>query len=255
MGRFISAGFKIAFDDTGEGDPIILLHGFAADKRTNWRLTGWYKTLQSAGFRVIAPDSRGHGQSDKPTEPKAYAPEGIAGDIVRLMDHLNIERADMLGYSMGGRNLAWLLTGHCDRVRSAVIAGTGLNLLQTKDAKKWQARGYQLTADNTKSDSLAVPAMTPLYRGATKLGGRAGALSACLLGSFPSLPAASFAAVNIPVLVIAGSRDTVAGSPIPLAASIPHAKAVIVPGKTHLSVIADAFFKGAVLGFLGNRWR
>jgi pimeloyl-ACP methyl ester carboxylesterase len=97
--------------------------------------------------------------------------------------------------------------------------------------------------------------MTPLYRGVSKLGGRAGALSACLLGSFPSLPAAAFKEVRVPVLVIAGARDTVAGSPVPLAASIAGAKAVTVPGKTHLSVITDGFFKGAVLGFLGQRWR
>ena len=183
-----------------------------------------------------------------------YRPEGIAGDVIRLLDHLDLETADVFGYSMGGRNVAWLLTAHCDRLRSAVIAGAGINVLAPEDAQSWQARGFALTADNEKTDSLAVPAMTPLYRGATRLGGRAGALSACLLGSFPSLPAAAFANVDIPVLVTAGAKDTVAGSPIPLAASIPGAKAVVVPGKTHLSVIAEGFFKGAVLGFLGHRW-
>jgi pimeloyl-ACP methyl ester carboxylesterase len=255
VASFVTEGLKIAFDDEGEGDPIILLHGFAADKGSNWRLTGWYRLLQDAGYRVIAPDSRGHGRSDKPTDSQAYAPAGIAGDVIRLMDHLDIATADFFGYSMGGRNAAWLLTEHCERIHSAVIGGVGLNLLEAKDARTWAARGYQLTADNEKTESLAIPAMIPLYRGVTKLGGRAGALSACLLGSFPSLPASAFANVNIPVLVIAGARDTIAGSPIPLAASIPGARAVVVPGKNHLSVIADGFFKGAVLGFLGNRWR
>jgi len=255
MGSFISQGFKIAFDDEGEGDPIILLHGFAADKGSNWRLTGWYRVLQDAGFRVIAPDSRGHGRSDKPSDQAAYKPAGIAGDVIRLMDHLQLEKAELFGYSMGGRNAAWLLTEHQERIDSAVIAGVGLNLLAADDARKWAARGYKLTADNAKTDSLAIPAMTPLYRGVSKLGGRAGALSACLLGSFPSLPAAAFKEVRVPVLVIAGARDTVAGSPVPLAASIAGAKAVTVPGKTHLSVITDGFFKGAVLGFLGQRWR
>src|SRR5210317_1374389 len=104
MGSFISQGFKIAFDDEGEGDPIILLHGFAADKGSNWRLTGWYRVLQDAGFRVIAPDSRGHGRSDKPSDQAAYKPAGIAGDVIRLMDHLQLEKAELFGYSMGGRN-------------------------------------------------------------------------------------------------------------------------------------------------------
>jgi len=254
VAKFTSNGCTIAYDDTGDGDPIVLLHGFAADKTSNWRLTGWYRLLGNAGYRVIAPDSRGHGRSDKPTDPEAYAPEEAAGDVIRLLDHLDIDHADMFGYSMGGRNLAWLLTRYPDRINSAVIGGAGLNVLAPADARRWAKKGYPLTADNEKTDSLAVPALVPLYRQARKVGGRPGALSACLLGSFPSLPASAFADVDVPTLVIAGSRDTVAGSPIPLAASIPDAVAVVVPGKTHLTVIADAFFKGAVMGFLGNRW-
>ena len=253
MPNFASGGHKIAYDDLGDGDPIVLLHGFAGDKAVNWRLPGWYRLLRNAGFRVIAPDARGHGQSDKPLAPEAYAPEGIAGDVIRLLDHLHIESADLFGYSMGGRNVAWLLTAYPDRIRSAVIGGAGLNVLAAADARRWEKKGYKLTADNKNTDSLAVPSLVPLYRGVTKLGGRAGALSACLLGSFPSLPAKALAKVDVPTLVIAGSRDTVAGSPVPLAAAMQNAKAVVVPGKTHLSIIGDAFFKGAVMGFLGNR--
>lgn len=255
MKRFVSDGFRIAYDDVGEGDPIILLHGFAADRLTNWKATGWYRLLRDAGFRVIAPDARGHGRSDKPSEPAAYAPEGIAGDTLRLMDHLGIEQADLFGYSMGGRNAGWLLAQHGRRFGSVVIGGTGLNLLRVDDPEKWTSRGFKLTADNKKSESLAIPAMVPLYHRVRKIGGRPGALSACLLGSFASLPETAFAKVRTPTLVIAGSRDTVAGSPIPLAEAIPGAKAVIVPGKTHLSCITDSFFRGAVLGFLGCRWQ
>ena len=253
MYTFDSAGFEIAYDDYGEGDPIILLHGFAADRRSNWRLTGWYKLLANAGFRVIAPDARGHGRSDKPTDPKDYAPAGIAGDVVRLMDHLEIEKADLMGYSMGGRNAGWLLAKKRRRFKSVVIGGTGLNLLTLDDPEKWTSRGFKLTADNKKSDSLAIPSMVPLYEKVSRLGGRTGALSACLLGSFPGLPEEAFEKVRTPTLVIAGSRDTVAGSPVPLAESIPSAKAVIVPGRSHLSCVTDSFFKGAVMGFLGYR--
>ncbi len=255
MPAFEVNGLKIVYDDIGEGDPILLLHGFAADKVSNWKLTGWYRLLKNCGFRVIAADARGHGRSDKPTEPEAYAPEGIAADTVRLLDHLDLESADVFGYSMGGRNVAWLLTEHADRFDSAIIAGAGINVLAKRDAARWQKRGYELTGDNEKTDSLAVPAMVPLYKKATRFGGLAGSLSACLLGSYASLPAKAFAEVDVPTLVVAGSRDTVAGSPIPLAGSIPGANAVVVPGRSHLSVISDAFFKGAVLGFLGDRRR
>jgi pimeloyl-ACP methyl ester carboxylesterase len=241
MNYFDSNGFRIAYDDVGTGYPIILLHGFAIDRRQNWKLTGWTRTLVRAGYRVISPDARGHGRSDKPTDPADYVPEGIAGDVVRLMDHLGIRQAALFGYSMGGRNAAWLLSNKQSRFSAVVIAGTGENLL-TND-------------DNRDTESLAMPRMVPIYERVSKFGGRAGALSACLLGSFPSINPGHFSKVRTPVLVIAGSRDTTAGSPYPLADAIPKAKAVVVPGRSHVSVLTDGFFRGAVLGFLGDRWQ
>jgi pimeloyl-ACP methyl ester carboxylesterase len=252
---FRADGLRIAYDDLGDGEPIVLLHGFTADRRLNWRLTGWYDTLLAAGYRVIAADARGHGQSDRPADIAAYRPEGIAGDTLRLLDHLGIGRANLLGYSMGARNAAWLLSRHPRRFHAVVIGGQGLNLLATRDARRWARRGFQLTADNSKHESLAVPAMVPLYHRAARRGGRMGALAACLLGGFPSLAARDFAQVRAPVLVACGEKDRLSGSPIPLAGSIPGAKAVIVPGCSHLSTVSNAFFKGAVLGFLGHGGR
>jgi pimeloyl-ACP methyl ester carboxylesterase len=249
---FRTDGLRIAYDDLGDGEPVVLLHGFTADRRLNWRMTGWYDTLLGAGYRVIAADARGHGQSDKPADVAAYRPEGIAGDTLRLLDHLGLARAVLLGYSMGGRNAAWLLSRHPKRFRSVVIGGQGLNLLPMGDARRWARRGFQLTADNSRQESLAVPAMVPLYRRAARRGGRVGALAACLLGGFPSLAASEFAKVRVPVLVACGGKDRLSGSPIPLAGSIPGAKAVVVPGCSHLGTVSNAFFKGAVLGFLGH---
>lgn len=251
---FEADGLRIAFDDIGSGEPILLLHGFGADKRLNWRLTGWYDTLTHAGYRVIAPDARGHGHSDKPADPAAYRPEGIAGDAIRLLDHLKIAKAHVFGYSMGGRNAAWLLIRHQQRLLSAIIGGQGLNLLRSEDPERWTSRGFRLTADNSRHESLAIPAFTKLYGYAARSGGRLGAFAACLLGAFPHLHEKDFARVRIPVLVVCAAKDTLAGSPIPLAEAIPGARAVVVPGRGHVSVLTDPFFKGAVLGFLGHRW-
>ena len=77
MGRYESDGLSLAFDD--EGYPLLLLHGFAADRKSNWRLTGWTRALRRAGYRVIAADARGHGGSDKPTDPASYAPQMMGG--------------------------------------------------------------------------------------------------------------------------------------------------------------------------------
>jgi pimeloyl-ACP methyl ester carboxylesterase len=250
---FRSGGFRIAYDDVGSGAPILLLHGFSTSRRLNWKLPGWYDVLNAAGYRVIAFDARGHGQSEKPSDVEAYRPEGIAGDAIRLMDHLGLRKACVFGYSMGGRNAAWLLAKHAGRFDAVIIGGTGLNLLAPGEARRWAARGYALTADNEKAESLAIPALVPLYHRATRRGGRMGAFAACLLGAFPNLSAADFARVRVPVLVACGAKDTLAGSPVPLAASIPGAKAVVLPGRTHLSAITDPFFKGAVIGFLGHR--
>jgi pimeloyl-ACP methyl ester carboxylesterase len=235
---FDADGLRLAYDDVGEGEPIVLLHGFAADRRLNWKLPGWYDVLTSAGYRVLALDARGHGQSARPADVEAYRPDGIAGDALRLLDHLGLRKACLFGYSMGGRNAAWLLAHHGRRFRAVVIGGTGLNLLAPAEARRWAKRGFALTRDNANTESLAVPAMVPLYRRALQRGGRTGK--------------ADFARVRTPALVACGSKDTLAGSPIPLAASIPGARAVLVPGRNHLSVVADPFLKGAVLGFLGS---
>jgi len=251
---FESQGLRIAYDDLGDGEPILLLHGFAADRRLNWRTTGWYELLSRAGYRIIAADARGHGQSDKPTDPEAYRPEGIAGDTIRLMDHLKIRRAHLFGYSMGGRNTAWLLYRYPGRFLTGTIGGAGLNVLKVDDPATWESRGFKLTADNRKTKSLAIPSMEKLYGKVTTRGGKLGALAACLLGSFPSIEPERFARVRAPVLVACGENDTTSGSPIPLAESIPGARAVVIPGKNHLSAVGDAFFKGAVMGFLGERW-
>ena len=95
MQRFDSAGVHVAYIDEGSGDPIILIHGFASNSTVNWRNTNWIKTLNGAGFRVIAVDNRGHGQSEKLYDPSQYGAATMAEDVRRLMDHLDIARADL----------------------------------------------------------------------------------------------------------------------------------------------------------------
>lgn len=239
MGRFESDGLSLAYEDEGDGYPLILLHGFAADSKSNWGLTGWIRTLRRAGYRVIAADARGHGDSDKPTQAQAYGPENMGCDVLRLMGHLDIPEAVIFGYSMGARNAAWLLANEQRRFTAVVLGGVGETLLREGDAE---------------AESPAAHSMVPIYETVTRTGDTAGALSACLLGSFPCLEAGVFASVRTPSLVVAGSRDTVAGSPYPLADAIPESRAVVVPGRSHLSVLTDNYFKGAVIGFLGDRW-
>ncbi len=130
MQSFESDGVGIAYSEEGEGEPILLIHGFASNVAANWRNTGWLTTLTSAGRRVIAFDNRGHGQSEKLYDPSRYGAPSMAEDARRLLDHLGIARADVMGYSMGARIATFLLLQHPERVRSAILAGVGINLVR-----------------------------------------------------------------------------------------------------------------------------
>ena len=128
----VADGIEIAYEVLGEAPsegkpPIVLVHGFASNRATNWRAPGWYDTLTQAGRQVIALDVRGHGESDKPHDADAYNEGELAWDVERLLDHLGHEQADVMGYSMGGFITLRLLHDSESRVRRAVIAGVGQN--------------------------------------------------------------------------------------------------------------------------------
>ena len=101
--RFIHDAVEIAFLDEGRGEPIVLVHGFASTAQVNWVHPGWVATLTRGGRRVIALDNRGHGASTKLYDPAAYHSARMADDIRALLDHLELGRADVMGYSMGAR--------------------------------------------------------------------------------------------------------------------------------------------------------
>src|SRR6202165_4293485 len=105
---FRAGSVEIAYLDEGDGDPIVLVHGFASNKQVNWVHPGWVATLKGAGRRVIALDNRGHGASTKLYDPAAYHSAVMADDVRALLDHLGLPRADVMGYSMGARNTAFL---------------------------------------------------------------------------------------------------------------------------------------------------
>ena len=129
MQSFNSEGVNIAYNDEGQGEPILLIHGFASNAATNWRDAHWLRTLTGAGRRVVAFDNRGHGQSEKLYDPELYGAPEMAEDARRLLDHLGIERADVMGYSMGARIAAFLVFKHPERGRSLVLAGAGINFV------------------------------------------------------------------------------------------------------------------------------
>lgn len=121
--KFDSNGVKIQYTVEGKGEPVVLIHGLYATADINWRLPGITKAL-AANYQVISFDARGHGQSDKPDKEEAYGEE-MAEDVVRLLDHLKIEKAHLIGYSMGGMITMKVVVKHPDRVQTAVLGGMG----------------------------------------------------------------------------------------------------------------------------------
>ena len=121
---FDSAGVPISYVDKGRGTPVVLIHGFTGSYARHWESPGVMQALETAGYRVIAMDCRGHGQSGKPLDPAQYGFEMVR-DVLRLLDHLKIDRAHVVGYSLGGAIATQLLVGHPARLRTVTVLGAG----------------------------------------------------------------------------------------------------------------------------------
>jgi pimeloyl-ACP methyl ester carboxylesterase len=249
MAKFSHNGVEIAFLDEGEGDPVVLVHGFASNKEVNWVGTAWVSALTRAGRRVIALDDRGHGQSAKLYDPADYHSAIMAEDVRALLDHLDLPRADVIGYSMGARITAFLALAHPDRVRSAVLGGLGIHL--TDGVGKPEVIAWALEAPALADVSDPTGHMYRAFAEKTRSDLRA--LAACILGSRQTMSPDEVGRISVPLLVAVGSNDQVAGSPQALAALIPGAQALVIPGRDHMLAVGDKVFKAGVLEFL--QWR
>lgn len=248
---FQSDGLRLAFIDqaptgTDLGQPILLMHGFASSTAVNWADTGWVKVLAEAGRRVVAFDHRGHGSSDKPHDPSAYRTPTMAQDARHLLDQLGIDRADIMGYSMGARVAAFLGLAAPDRVRSMVIGGLGIHLVEGAGLPSSIAEAMEAPS----ADSLTDPTQRMFRRFAEAGGNDLAALAACIRGSRQSLSAADVGRISCPALVAVGTKDAVAGDPHRLAALLPQGRALDIAGRDHNPAVGDKAFKSGVLSFL-----
>ena len=248
MAQLDSGGVTIHYDGVGSGPPVVLVHGFAASRELNWKAPGWYDTLTGAGYRVAALDCRGHGESDKLYDPEAYGQEKMGGDVLALMDTLGIERAPLMGYSMGGMISLRLLLDHPNRFERVVLAGIGGGLLENRPQSAAVADG--LEADD--AESVTDPRARAFRAFAEQSKNDRRALAACMRRPRDPVDREALAGVGLPVLVVAGEQDTLVGDPAKLANAIPGAKSVVIAGRDHLTAVGDRRYKEAVLEFLGE---
>jgi pimeloyl-ACP methyl ester carboxylesterase len=255
MGSLLREGVRLAFDDIAPASAaaaaVVLVHGFATSRSENWRRLGWYGAFERKGWRVVALDLRGHGESDKPHDPAAYGLPALTADVVGLIDHLGLGRVTLMGYSMGARLALQIALEQGDRLDRLILGGVGARMFEPPrtpegpvmsmaEAMRAQSagaiadktlRGFRLFAEQQGEDLAALAAFSE---------GRAG----------PGLSRERLGAIAAPTLVVAGARDEMAGDPEPLAAAIPGARAVTLPGCDHFSAIPHALYKAAVFDFV-----
>jgi pimeloyl-ACP methyl ester carboxylesterase len=247
--HFQHDGIEIAFLDEGEGEPIVLVHGFASNAAVNWVHPGWVTRLTKDGRRVIALDVRGHGASGKLYDPAAYHTAVMAEDVRALIDHLGLTTADVMGYSMGARIAANLALNHPERVRSLLIGGLGIHLVEGEGlppglADAMEAPSLDVLTDPTERMFRAFADQTKSDRKA---------LAACMRGSRQNLSRAQVAQIYAPTLIAVGTKDHIAGSPHDLAALFLNARALDIPNRDHNVAVGDMNHKRGVLAFLAER--
>lgn len=236
-------GIRIAWRETGEGRPLILIHGYFSEADTNWIKYGHAAALAEAGFRVIMPDLRAHGLSDKPHDRANYPKDILADDQFALIDHLGLTEFDLGGYSLGGRTVARMLAKGC-RPRRAVISGMGLEGLTNTGTR---AGHFRHVLENLGKHQRGSPAfMAEAFLKTT--GGDPIALLR-LLESFVDTPVEMLRTVDMPIGVVCGDADSDNGSAAALAELVPQGQLITVPGN-HMSAVIKPELGLAIRDFL-----
>ena len=218
--EFDSGGVKIHYAVQGKGEPVILIHGLLANARLNWEWPGITSEL-AKDHQVVALDCRGHGLSDKPTGNDQYGVK-MVDDVIRLMDHLDLKKADIVGYSMGGAITMKLMVLHPERVRSAVVGGMG-----------WMNSDNAFSGDGKEKQSHT-------------------AINACVRG-FKELAvsAEEVRGIKTPFIVIIGGSDGLRQKYVePLRQLRPDVPVKIVEGADHVTCVFHPEFKKGIKGSL-----
>jgi pimeloyl-ACP methyl ester carboxylesterase len=258
---FDSNGVKIHYRIEGKGEPVLLIHGFTASIVMNWGLPGVIKDL-AKDYQVIALDNRGHGQSDKPHDPKKYGQEMVE-DAVRLLDHLKIKQAHVVGYSMGGMITLKLLTTHPERVRTATLGGAGWYKPGERDRvyaeladSLEQGKGFgplilrltpkgqpQPTENQIKALNQMISAVNDVK-----------ALAAVVRG-FKELavPEDKLKTINVPTLALIGANDRLKAGVDALKERLPDLQVVVIDNADHMTAFWKGQFTKSLKEFLAKK--
>lgn len=251
MPSFTTDGVALAYDDIvpagGTERTVLLLHGYASNRSEGWRRTGWYAAFERRRMRVIALDQRGHGESAKLHDAQAYRRDRLAADAIALMDHLELGRVDLFGYSMGTRTALQAAIAAPERISNLILGGVGGKLLEPS-TERGSIMADAMLADDPQT--ISHPMLRSFRHFADEQGEDRRALAAFVQADNAPLDREAMGALPMPVLVVAGQRDDGAGDPEDLARVFPHGHGVTVASCDHFSAIPHALTKAAVFDFL-----
>lgn len=238
------SGLRIHYRTVGDGQPLVLIHGWSASGATNFDAFGWTDAL-AGRYRLLLPDLRGHGASAKPWRAAAYTFPALAADVVAAMDAAGVENAYIYGYSTGAQVALQLLLDHPERVRAAALGGIGAHFhfgwgrrfapedgLPRPLIDWFPPRHFPDLARWLRNDPIALAiCFKALYHGK------------------PVTDLARLGEIRAPVLVANGTRDGFARSAGQLVASIPGSELALISGRNHASALGDRRLKCVVDSF------
>ncbi|MFL9842608.1 alpha/beta fold hydrolase [Sphingomonas sp. ST-64] len=238
-------GQTIAWREMGQGRPVVLIHGFFSDAQTNWIKYGTAQKLVDAGFRVIMPDLRAHGESARPHDPSAYPPDALAQDAEALIAHLGLTDYDLGGYSLGARTTVRVLArGIAPAPRRVILSGLGDEGVTDTGRRAGYFRNVLTHFGSFKHGDREFMAQAFLKT----TGGDPKALLG-ILDTFVDTPREVVAKIDRPVLIVAGEDDDEVGSFDGLAAMLPDARQASIPGN-HMSAVTRSELGDAIVTFL-----
>jgi pimeloyl-ACP methyl ester carboxylesterase len=239
-------GVRLAYREVGVGRPLVLLHGVAGDA-TLWLRAGHAEQIAAHGYRVILPDFRGHGRSDKPQDAAAYPPDVLTDDGLALVDHLGLDDYDLGGYSLGGRIVVRMLVRGATPGR-AVVAGQGLREVLGVGGGAGTFLRRVLAGAGTFEPDSAEERSDQWMRS----NGQDPVALLHVLDSIVPTPVEPVRDIAVPTLVVVGADDERAASARELVPELPHGTLAVIPGD-HATAATTPELTAAILDFLGRR--
>ncbi len=260
-GSFDSDGVKIVYVEAGEGEPVILVHGFTASAAMQWITPGIFDAL-AKDYRVIAIDNRGHGKSDKPHDPQAYGATMVE-DVRRLLDHLGIKKAHLVGYSMGGFISNKFLAEHPDRLLSVTLGGAGwtkehsetLSMLEDLATSLEQGKGIKPLIERLVPEGKPKPSDEQIaaMNSMVMLMNDPKALAAVARGMKGlAVTEEQVKANKLPVLALIGEIDPLKTGVDELQGVMPNLEVVVIEKADHMTAFPDPKFIQSLSKFLGE---